>query len=459
VRANSASSRVSSTRRREAEVTAQRMSFYNHFGSLEQANLIAKLRYMATVEKCDFIFLDHISIVTSGMESSSEGERKDIDILMTKLASLVQETGVGIIAIVHLKRAKDKSFNEGSAISLNDLRGSAALEQLSFNVLALERDQQAEDDAKDSSIIRVLKCRETGDTGVADTLVYNRETRLAQSAYGLRRNRTSRLVERAGGLQRARRLCWKLCRLRMPVSASSTSSNRIGGQRRTLWGGSVATGVIQPTSSIRVTTETPTPRRPCCGVSSTSLRRTLWSPRRAARCTCSHLALREHDYALQRRRASHRRSSKQTLNTINNGGRMSAWKAFYEGREGHSYLQYVKQRYAPFIRAIQDRFEAGDLVLELGAGTGTITKALCEGTTAVRYVASDIDPEMVQIARQRLSDDNVAVFVDSAHSSSTKADVVHSHGMLEHFNDDAIRECIRQLQPRARSSSLRARSL
>jgi twinkle protein len=161
-----------------AEVTAQRMCFYNHFGSLEQANLIAKLRYMATVEKCDFIFLDHISIVTSGMESSSEGERKDIDILMTKLASLVQETGVGIIAIVHLKRAKDKSFNEGSAISLNDLRGSAALEQLSFNVLALERDQQADDEenTRDHSLIRVLKCRETGDTGAADTLVYNRET-------------------------------------------------------------------------------------------------------------------------------------------------------------------------------------------------------------------------------------------------------------------------------------------
>jgi twinkle protein len=158
------------------EVIQQRMCFYNHFGSLEQANLIAKLRYMATVEKCDFIFLDHISIVTSGMESSSEGERKDIDILMTKLASLVQETGVGIIAIVHLKRAKDKSFNEGSAISLSDLRGSAALEQLSFNVLALERDQQAEDDAKDQSVIRVLKCRETGDTGVADTLIYNRST-------------------------------------------------------------------------------------------------------------------------------------------------------------------------------------------------------------------------------------------------------------------------------------------
>jgi len=158
------------------EVVQQRMCFYNHFGSLEQANLIAKLRYMATVEKCDVICLDHISIVTSGMESSSEGERKDIDILMTKLASLVQETGVGILAVVHLKRAKDKSFNEGSIISLSDLRGSAALEQLSFNVIAAERDQQAEDEARDTMQIRVLKCRETGDTGVADTLVYDRST-------------------------------------------------------------------------------------------------------------------------------------------------------------------------------------------------------------------------------------------------------------------------------------------
>jgi twinkle protein len=176
LRANSALLSRAQYEEARAAVTAQRMCFYNHFGSLEQANLIAKLRYMATVEKCDFIILDHISIVTSGMESSSEGERKDIDILMTKLASLVQETGVGIIAIVHLKRAKDKSFNEGSQISLSDLRGSAALEQLSFNVLALERDQQAEDDAKDQSVIRVLKCRETGDTGTADTLVYNRST-------------------------------------------------------------------------------------------------------------------------------------------------------------------------------------------------------------------------------------------------------------------------------------------
>jgi twinkle protein len=75
---------------------------------------------MAQVEKCDFIILDHIHRHVR-MESSSEGERKDIDILMTRLAQLVQETGVGIIAIVHLKRTKDKSPNEGDQISLSDL--------------------------------------------------------------------------------------------------------------------------------------------------------------------------------------------------------------------------------------------------------------------------------------------------------------------------------------------------
>lgn len=157
------------------KVVRQRMWFYNHFGSLDASHLLTKLRYMAMVCGVDFIILDHISIVTSGVESSSEGERKDIDILMTRLRSLAEETGVGIIAIVHLKRAQNKVFNEGSQVSLSDLRGSGSLEQLSDNVFALERDQQS-GDRRDLSTIRVLKCRETGDTGEADTLNYNRTT-------------------------------------------------------------------------------------------------------------------------------------------------------------------------------------------------------------------------------------------------------------------------------------------
>ncbi len=166
------------------EVIQQRMLFYDHFGSLGSQNLLSKLRYMASVAKVDFIVLDHISIVTSGVESSSEGERKDIDILMTALASLTQETGVGILTIAHLKRAQGKNFNEGGIPSLNDLRGSSSLEQLSDNVYSMERNQQDEAGAKNVSLLRVLKCRAVGDTGEADSLEYNRETGRNELATG-----------------------------------------------------------------------------------------------------------------------------------------------------------------------------------------------------------------------------------------------------------------------------------
>lgn len=145
-----------------------------HFGSLPTEDLMDKMRYLAYGEHCDFIILDHLSLVMSGQVSTNE--RKDIDLVMTELAAFVNESGVGILSVVHLSRNKNKaSFNEGGQVSLNDLRGSAALEQLSWNVLALERDQQ-DTTAHDESRIRILKAREEGWTGVADTCKYNTDT-------------------------------------------------------------------------------------------------------------------------------------------------------------------------------------------------------------------------------------------------------------------------------------------
>lgn len=150
------------------------MWFYNHFGSLESANLLRKLRFFRTALGVDFIVLDHISIVISGTESSSEGERRDIDMLMTRLRSLVEETGVGIIAVVHLSQPKGAAHEEGAQVSLNQLRGSGSLKHLSDNVIAFERDQQG--DNQTLMQVRLLKCREVGELGLADTINYDRET-------------------------------------------------------------------------------------------------------------------------------------------------------------------------------------------------------------------------------------------------------------------------------------------
>jgi SAM-dependent methyltransferase len=123
----------------------------------------------------------------------------------------------------------------------------------------------------------------------------------------------------------------------------------------------------------------------------------------------------------------------------------SPWAKFYEGREGHEYQRYVEQRYAPYIAAINDRIQHNNLVLELGCGTGTISHSLADYCQRhnVKYLATDIDPAMVDIAKSRLWDLDVSVFrMDALAEHPALADVVHSHGMLEHFDDETIRKII-----------------
>lgn len=154
-----------------------KLFLYDHFGSLESDSLLDKMTYLRVGLGCEFIVLDHISMVVSDQEGSGEGERKDIDRLMTKLRSFIERTGVGIIAIVHLKRPQGgrKSFNQGGQISLQDLRGSASLEQLSDAIWALERDQQCGDDSN-LAHIRGLKNRMFGDLGSCGYAEYNKQT-------------------------------------------------------------------------------------------------------------------------------------------------------------------------------------------------------------------------------------------------------------------------------------------
>lgn len=151
-----------------------RIWFYDHWGSTDVESLINYIRYMVIALNCKFVMLDHLSIVVSGLSSkdTDESERKTIDIMMTKLRKLVEETGVGIIAVSHVRRKNEgKSYNEGKQLSLTDLRGSASIEQLSDVVIGIERNQQGSN--PNTSTIRVLKNRPLGITGKADTLEYN----------------------------------------------------------------------------------------------------------------------------------------------------------------------------------------------------------------------------------------------------------------------------------------------
>jgi twinkle protein len=150
-------------------------AFYDHWGSVEASVLIPKIRFMHHALGINWFVLDHLSIMVSGQADEGD-ERKRLDALTTKLRSLVSELNIGLHVVSHLRKASGTPHEEGGKVSLQDIRGSGAPAQLSNIVIALERNQQAEDGTKDDTKLRVLKNRFTGSTGVAGTLTFDHET-------------------------------------------------------------------------------------------------------------------------------------------------------------------------------------------------------------------------------------------------------------------------------------------
>jgi len=151
-----------------------RIYMFDHWGSTSEDNLLGRIRYMAKGLDCKWIILDHLSIVVSDQDNNDE--RKAIDSIMTNLRKLVQETGVGLFLVSHLRRPSgSKAHEDGGKISLGELRGSAAIAQLSDMVIGLERDQQhADPEIRNTTTVRVLKNRFVGLTGPACYLYYDK---------------------------------------------------------------------------------------------------------------------------------------------------------------------------------------------------------------------------------------------------------------------------------------------
>ncbi|HEY3524976.1 MAG TPA: DnaB-like helicase C-terminal domain-containing protein [Nitrososphaeraceae archaeon] len=164
---------LSADQHEEAERFCDGFGFYKHFGSLDSKRLFNLLDYLAVVKGVKIILLDHISIIVSGLESSGEGERKDIDILMTRLRQFCERTKCRIICATQLKRKKG-SYSEGEVITEADSRGSGVIEHISDVIVSLNVDTSSGNpyDAQ----LKINKNRITGRKGDADLITYDFET-------------------------------------------------------------------------------------------------------------------------------------------------------------------------------------------------------------------------------------------------------------------------------------------
>jgi twinkle protein len=154
-----------------------RCFLYNHFGSATFDDIVSRMRYLRVSCDVKYIFIDHLACFTVSEEAIKD-ERKELDTIISTLASLCRELGITIFLISHLNSGSGTiSHEEGGRVSLRDIRGTRGIGQWSSQIICLERNQQEEDPIlRNQTTMRVLKDRFAGNVGDTLTLTYNAKT-------------------------------------------------------------------------------------------------------------------------------------------------------------------------------------------------------------------------------------------------------------------------------------------
>lgn len=140
----------------------ERIHIYSHFGSDDPDDLLGTIRFLAGACECKYIFLDHITMVVSGLQG--EDERKALDYISTRLAMMVEELDFTLFLISHVN-------DEGQT------RGSRNIGKVADLRIDLSRNLLTQIEAeRNKTYLMVSKNRFAGKTGPGTTLIFNPET-------------------------------------------------------------------------------------------------------------------------------------------------------------------------------------------------------------------------------------------------------------------------------------------
>jgi twinkle protein len=149
----------------------------DHQGSINDSSIIDKMEYMVLCG-CEYLIVDHITILVSeGADKLTGNEATDK--VMNDLLRFVKKHNVWIGLVSHLRKTGQtgKSFEEGQMPTLDDIKGSGSIKQISFDIVGFARNLMEEDEELRNTIeIAVLKCRFTGLTGPAGNALYDFQT-------------------------------------------------------------------------------------------------------------------------------------------------------------------------------------------------------------------------------------------------------------------------------------------
>lgn len=139
-----------------------RLHFYSHFGSDNPDDILSLIRYLAAVAKCRFIFLDHLTMLVTGIEG--DDERRKLDYISTKLARLTRELNFTLFLVSHVN-------DDGQT------RGSRMPSKLCDLEVYLSRDKESADPKlRNRTNLMVRNNRFAGSTGPAGHLTFDPKT-------------------------------------------------------------------------------------------------------------------------------------------------------------------------------------------------------------------------------------------------------------------------------------------
>lgn len=137
-----------------------RLYVYSHFGSDDPDVILGIIRFLVSACGCRYVFLDHITMVVSGL---GEDDRLPLDELSTKLGMLVEELDFSLILVSHVN-------DNGKT------RGSRNISKIAATWIELRRDLEADtEDERNVTHLTLKKNRFYGETGPAGRLVFDRD--------------------------------------------------------------------------------------------------------------------------------------------------------------------------------------------------------------------------------------------------------------------------------------------
>lgn len=136
-----------------------RLHIYKHFGSDDPDVIIETIRFLVAVCGCKYVFLDHITMVVTGLET--DDERRKLDYLSTKLATLCHDLDFCLFCISHVN-------DDGKT------RGSRNISKVADIRIDLSRNLVAElEEDRNRTFVGITKNRYAGRTGPAGVLAFD----------------------------------------------------------------------------------------------------------------------------------------------------------------------------------------------------------------------------------------------------------------------------------------------